>query len=131
VELAAAAVAVLSPYLAQAGGAVAAKAGEGAAALIGDLYRLVRRKFDDDPDREGRAALRALEDEPAVESIQNTFIGVLAAKANDDPQFAQELAGSLRRVTQGEPVPQQFLTQVFGGEVGQIINVSQARDLYL
>jgi hypothetical protein len=130
VEIAAAVVAVLSPYLAQAGGTLAGKAGEGAAALIGDLYGLVRKKFDTDPDPAARAALRDLEVRPAEEPIQEAFVGVLAAKATADSEFAQELAEALRQITHGEPVTQQFLIQVFGGEVGKIISIGQARDVY-
>lgn len=129
-EIAAAVVAVLSPYLAQGGGALAAKAGEGAAVLIGDLYDLVRRKFDDDPDSDARAALRELEVQPAEESIQEAFVDLLAAKATADSGFAQELAEAMRRITHGEPVTQQFLVQVYGGEVGKIISIGQARDVH-
>jgi hypothetical protein len=129
-EIAAAVVAVLSPYLAQAGGILATKAGEGVAALIGDLYGLVRDKFDDDPDPAARGALRNLEKQPADGANQRALEAALADKATADPVFAEELAGTLRQITQGKPVSQQFLTQVYGGEVGKIINVAQARDLY-
>jgi hypothetical protein len=129
-EIAAAVVAVLSPYLAQAGGILATRAGEGVAALIGDLYDLVRDQFDDDPDPAARGALRNLEKRPADEASQGALQAVLSEKATADPAFAEELAGALQQITQGKPVNQQFLTQVYGGEVGNIINVAQARDLY-
>jgi hypothetical protein len=100
------------------------------AALIGDLYGLVRDKFHDDPDAAARGALRNLEKQPADEASQRALQAVLAEKATADPAFAEELARALQQVTQGKPVNQQFLTQVYGGEVGNIINVAQARDLY-
>ncbi len=129
-EIAAAVVAVLSPYLAQTGGILATKAGEGVAALIGDLYDLVRAKFADDPDAAAGGALQDLAKHPADEPSQKALEAVLADKAAADPAFAEELARALQRITQGNPVSQQFLTQVYGGEVGKIINVGQARDLY-
>jgi hypothetical protein len=129
-EIAAAVVALLSPYLAQAGGILATKAGEGVAALVGDLYSLVRDRFDADPDAAARGALRNLEKQPADDGSQRALQAVLAEKATADPAFADELAGALQRITQGTPVNQQFLTQVYGGEVGNIINVAQAGDLY-
>ena len=124
--IAAAVVAVLSPYLAQAGGTIAVKAGGGVAALVGDLYGLVRRKFDDDPDPVARGALRNLEAKPADESNQRAVAELLASKATADSMFAEELAGALQQITQGKPVNQQFLTQVYGGEVGKIINIGTA-----
>jgi hypothetical protein len=126
VEIAASVVALLSPYLAQAGGALALKAGEGVAVLVGDLYDLVREKFNDDPDGAGRRALYDLEKQPSDQSKQRALEGVLAGKANADPEFLGELSAALQRITHGEPVDQQFLTQVYGGEVGKIINIGRA-----
>lgn len=129
-EIAAAVVAVLSPYLAQAAGGVAAKAGEGAAVLIGDLYGLVRGKFDTEPDPVARGALREFEAQPGDDASQRAFVDVLAGKAAADPEFAEQLAEALQRITDGRPVNQQFLTQVFGGEVGKIVNIGQAGEVH-
>jgi hypothetical protein len=125
-EIAGSVVAVLSPYLAQAGGALAARAGEGVATLIKDLYGLVRRKFDEEREGDGRAALRDLEEEPADTSKQKALERALAERANADQAFANELASALEKITRGAPVNQQFLTQVYGGEVGKIVNIGQA-----
>lgn len=129
-ELAAVVVALLSPYLARAAEGFAVKVGEGAAEHIGDLYSLVRRKFDSDADPVGRGALRELEAQPANDASQEALVDVLAHKATADPEFAEELAEAVRRISDGKPVNQQFLTQVFGGEVGKIVNVGQARDIH-
>ena len=129
-ELAAAVVAVLSPYLAQAAGGIAAKAGEGVAVLVGDLYALVRRRFDDDPDPEARGALRELEAQPADGASQQALVDVLAGKATADPEFAEQLTEALEKITNGRPVNQQFLTQVFGGEVGKIVNIGQVGEVH-
>ena len=125
-EIAGSVVAVLSPYLAQAGGALAATAGEGVATLIKDLYRLVRRKFDEDRESDGRATLRDLEEEPADRPKQKALKRALAERVNADQAFANELASALEKITRGAPVNQQFLTQVYGGEVGKIVNIGQA-----
>jgi hypothetical protein len=117
---------VLSPYLAQAGGALAARAGEGVTTLVKDLYGLVRRKFDEDEDADGRAALRDLEEEPADRSKQKALERALAERADADQSFATDLAAALEEITRGAPVNQQFLTQVYGGEVGKIVNIGQA-----
>jgi hypothetical protein len=124
-ELAAAVVALLSPYLARAGGALAERAGQGVAVAVSDLYRLVRRRFDDDPDAAARRALRDLEDQPGDEERQAALVDVLAAKVAAHSEFATELAELVRGVTDGRPVGH-FLTQVYGGEVGKIVNINEA-----
>lgn len=120
-------VAVLSPYLALAAGLIARKVGEGAATLMGEeLYGVVRRKLDADPDAAVRDALRDLEEKPADESAQRALAKVVADKATADREFAEELAEALRRITHGQPVSQGFLTQIYGGEVGKIVNIAEA-----
>jgi hypothetical protein len=126
VEIAASVVALLSPYLAQASGALVLKASEGVAVLVGDLYDLVRGKFDSDPDSAARGALHDLEKHPSDMSKQSALEDVLSGKAKADPKFAGDLAAALHRITHGNPVDQQFLTQVYGGEVGKIINIGRA-----
>lgn len=127
-EVAAAAVAVLIPYLSQAGGAIAEQAGQAAVAGMKDLYAAVRRKFDADPDVAARSTLRELEEQPEDEARQAALIRVLVEKAAADPSFAEELSALMQGVTQGRTV-NQFLTQVYGGNVGKVINIGEAKQV--
>jgi hypothetical protein len=60
---------------------------------------------------------------------QKALVDVLAARVTTDHEFAHELTEAIGRITHGERVSQQFLTQVFGGEVGKIINIGEAEQV--
>ncbi|MBD2773841.1 hypothetical protein [Iningainema tapete] len=52
----------------------------------------------------------------------------MTEKAEAEPEFAQELKRLVQDTIQDKNVGQ-FLTQVFGGEVGQILNINQAGNI--
>lgn len=122
------AVALLAPYLAKAGEEVAKKAGEASWEKMKALYQAIRTKFSADKDDYAQQTLKRLEDKPSEESRQRALADILTEKAEADPEFGQELKRLVQDTTQGKGVPE-FLTQVYGGEVGQILNINQAGDL--
>jgi len=124
-ELAAAAVALLAPYLAEAGKSIAGKAGEAAEAGIKAIHARVRRRLHDDPDDFGKKALARFEEEPADEGRQRTLTAVVAEKLQADEAFAAELRGLVEETTGGRPV-ESFLVQVYGGAVGKIVQIGRA-----
>lgn len=126
-ELAVAAVALLAPYLARAGESVAGEAGEAMAAAMKRLYDFVRRRFEEDNDAAARQTLERLEERPELEERQHALAGVLAEKAKSNPAFVDELRRLVYKATEGRPL-NEFLTQVYGGEVGKIVNIGQVEN---
>jgi len=125
VDPASAAVALLAPYLAKAAGAFATKAGEAALEGTKSLLAAIRRKFSHDGDDYAAQTLQRLEERPDDKGRQSGLESVLAEKAHEDPSFAEELKKLVEASTAGQPVTN-FLTQVYGGEVGKIVNIGEA-----
>jgi hypothetical protein len=120
-----AAVALLAPYLARAGEAAATKAGEAAVSGAKALLVMIRRRFSRDGDHYAQQTLARLEEKPEDQARQAALQGVLAEKAKEDPSFATELEQIVKQTTFDQPVAQ-FLTQVYGGKVGKIVNIGAA-----
>jgi hypothetical protein len=127
-EIATAAVALLAPYLAKAGEAAAGKAGEAAVSGARALLKAIRGRFDADDDQEAKQTLEQFEQQPDDEERQAELARVLSEKAETDPDFREELQRRVDDATGGRSV-NEFLTQVYGGEVGKIVNIGQARDV--
>jgi hypothetical protein len=124
VGIAEAAVGILAPYFAMAGGQIAKRVGDATVDAMKELYQAIRRKFDADPDPRVRETLRTFEETPEDEERQNELAGALAGKVDTDSLFAEELARLVGSVTQGSTVGQ-FVTQVYGGKVDQIVNIAK------
>jgi hypothetical protein len=127
-ELATAAAALLAPYLAEAGKSVAGKVGDAAVAGITTLYGWIRKRFEDDDDSRGRDALTRLEAQPDDAGNQRALSEVLAAKAEADPSFASELKQLVDGATRGRSA-NDFLVEVYGGEVNKIVQIGKAGDV--
>lgn len=125
VLIATSAVQLLAPYLVKVGEGTAQKAGEAIWEKTKTLYQTIRHKFSTDKDDYAQQTLQRLEEQPSAEPRQRGLVDVLVEKAHTDPEFAQELNRLVQDTTQGKDVGQ-FLTQVYGGEVGKIININQA-----
>lgn len=126
IQIAMTAVAIIAPYLGQAGEAMAKTAGEKAWGKVEALYQAIRRKFAADKDDYAQKTLERLEAEPTADTRQTALADVLAEKAKSEPSFAQELARLVTGAAQDKTVVQ-FLTQVYGeGRVGKITNIGQA-----
>ena len=118
-SLAASVVAVLSPYLAKAGEEFAKEAGKTAANKFGALYQFLKTRFKKKP--AAKEALADLEANPDNEDAKAALRRQLTKQMNADNTFVNTLRKILDEIDQDKE-SQTFLTQVYGGEVGQIIN---------
>ena len=121
-EIAAAAVALLAPYLAKAASAAAQTAGEAALDGVRALFNLVRQRFDADGDDTAKSKLAALEQTPGDDEAQAELARVLSEKVESDPVFAEKLQGAITTATGGRSVGD-FNTKVHGDVYGGIKNV--------
>jgi hypothetical protein len=119
------AVALIAPYLKKFGEGAASKAGEAAVNGTKALLEMIRRQFGKKGDENGRQALKQLEETPEDSTHQATLQGVLAEHMKNDPEFAGDLNRRVQEITFNRPVGQ-FLTEVYGGEVGKIVNIGSA-----
>jgi len=126
-----AAAAMLAPYLAKAGEAVAQKAGEGAWKAAEHLYQKIHDKFVKDQDDYATKALQRLEEQPTNQVRQNALAEILTEKTQADPAFGQEL----KQIVQGAAQTQgmvQFLTSVHdNAQVGKIISIAQGETIHI
>lgn len=132
-QVAATATAVLTPllpYLVKAGEKAAEEAGQkiGATALdkAKALYEAIRKKFAGDAYAE--ETLKRAAEKPDSEGRRAAVAEVLAEKAEADQEFGQQLA-QLTQVTAQEQGVVNFLTQVYGGKVGKIMNIGWAQEV--
>jgi len=125
-SLASVVVAALAPYLAKAGEEFSKEAGKAASRKIGDLYAALARHFQKKPTAAG--ALADLKATPNDEDAQAALRLQLKKQMKADPAFADELRQILDQVGQ-DGQGASFLTQVYGGKVGKIINIDQADEI--
>lgn len=119
------AVALLAPYLAQAGQEIAQKAGDAAWQMATSLYEAIHHKFTKDQDAFAQQTLQRLQEQPTNEVRQAALADVLDEKAQLDPSFAQLLKQLVRDTTQAQGI-NQFLTQLYdNAQVEKIINIGQ------
>ncbi len=121
-------VAVLTPYLAKAGEAFAEGIGETASSKIGVLYQALKNRFRGHPAAD--EALAKLEAAPDDKGTQAALRDQLEKKMKADPDLADTLRQLLEEIGQDEQAAT-FLTQVYGGEVGKIINIGQAGEVLI
>src|SRR5437868_4893585 len=81
------AVAMLAPYFAKAGEAVAQKAGEGAWKIAESLYQKIHAKFVKDQDNDAEETLQFLAQQPQSQRRQNALADILTEKVQADPTF--------------------------------------------
>lgn len=126
--LASSVVTVLAPYLAKAGEEFAKEAGKTAGAKIGALYQAIKARFQDRP-----AAAEALADVEAMPDDGDAQAALrlqLKKQMGSEPAFADTLRQLLEEIGQDEQTAT-FLTQVYGGEVGKIINIGRADEVLI
>ena len=97
--LAASAVAVITPYLVEAGKAVAKKAGEATWARAEELYSLIKAKFSGHPVAE--EALADLEKDPQDEDNQAVLRKQLRKLLETDQAFLEGVRGKVEAIHQG------------------------------
>jgi hypothetical protein len=117
--LAATAVAALAPYLAKAGEKFAEEAGKAAAGKLGALYQFLKERFEKKPDIQ--PVFQYLEANPKSEDAQAAMRVQLVMQLMKDKEFEESLQKMVDEIKQ-DPASQSFITNVYGGEVGQIVN---------
>jgi hypothetical protein len=125
-SLASGVVSVLVPYLAKAGEEFSKEMGKTLGHKIGDIYTAVVKRFQSKP-----AAAEALADLKATPDDKDAQAAVrlqLKKQMQADLAFADELRQLLGQVEQDEQGAS-FLTQVYGGQVGKVINIGQADEV--
>jgi hypothetical protein len=109
--------------------ALGGKAGESTWAGMGRLVALVRDKLRGH--RGAETTLALLEERPDDPHRIRELGELLAVLAAQDTAFHQELA-TLIADARRDPIVGPLATQVYGqAQVGQILNVGQARDIYI
>lgn len=126
--LASGVVAVLAPYLAKAGEEFAKEVGKAASSKMGDLYQAVKARLHGHP--AAAEALTDLEATPDDEDAQAALRLQLKKQMEADRAFADTLRRLLEEIGRDEQMAT-FLTQVYGGEVGKIINIGQAGEVLI
>lgn len=102
IETAAAAIALLAPYLKQVGSGMANKAGEGGWAALGSLLSTIREKFRRDEDPDAEKALSAFEADPDDSMAKLALTGAIAQKASADTSFSDDLRRAVEAAQQTE-----------------------------
>jgi class 3 adenylate cyclase len=126
--LASGVVAVLAPYLAKAGEEFAKEVGKTASSKMGALYQAVKARLHGHP--AAAKALADLEVTPDDEDAQAALRLQLKKQMEADGAFADTLRRLLEEIGRDEQTAT-FLTQVYGGEVGKIINIGQAGEVLI
>jgi streptomycin 6-kinase len=124
------AVNLVAPYLGEMGKTAAARVGEGVAQQIEAVLQTIRRKVTRDDDSYGEQTLARWEEQPAVETRKQSLAALLAEKAQDDEAFARELAAIIEKA-KADTGTLRFLTNVYGGEVGHLLNIGSVQTLHL
>ncbi len=120
ITIATSAIAILTPYLAKAGAEVSKKAVGAAWEKVGEIYQAVKDRVAKEKDSYPKETLKRFEKEPEKrkQAMQETLAEVL----QKDPAFASKLLKLLKDADKAG-AGAVFNTTIFGGEVGEIINI--------
>jgi len=127
--IATAAMALLGPYLAKAGGAFSEKSGEELAEKVGALQRAIKSKFKGDTYAE--QTLTWAEEKPQLKDRQGALPEVLTETMEGDQDFAE----TIRRLVQegkriwGSHIIAQYLE--FSGKSGDVFQMVDIQRQYL
>jgi hypothetical protein len=126
--LAAGMVAVLAPYLAKAGEEFAKEVGKAASDKLGALCQMVKARLQAHP--AGAKALAEVAAKPEDEAARSALRLELEKQMEADPAWAGTLRQLLDEVAQDKQGAT-FLTQVYGGKVGKIINIDRTKKVQI
>jgi len=120
ITIASSAIALLTPYLAKAGEEVSKKAVGAAWEKVTEIHKAIRDRLAQEKDKYPKETLKRYEKEPAKrnQAMQETLAEIL----EKDPAFAKKLVIMLKDADKAG-AGTVFNTNVFGGEVGEIINI--------
>lgn len=106
-----AAVAILGPYLTEAGMSVSKKIGE-------DFYFWLKNRIDKKKDNDVVVSLSLLEKQPASESRRTLLAESIAKEAELDPNgFGTELGAQIKKVSNSDGEFGQLIGQIIAGKV--------------
>jgi hypothetical protein len=125
-SLATTAVAVLAPYLAEAGKEAAKVAGQAVASKIGELHQALKTRFEKEPP--AQQALKNFETSPRNKQTQKSFEKQLKKQLNADSTLKNSLCQLLNEIKEDKKA-YSFLTQVYGGNVDDIFNIGHVDTL--
>ncbi|UCC52881.1 MAG: hypothetical protein JSV68_02730 [Anaerolineaceae bacterium] len=120
--IAASAIAILSPYLVKAGEEIAKGAGQAAWKKTGDIYEAIKVRFAKEEDDFPAQTLEQFEKSP--DKRKGAMQDVLGEILAHDPAFTQQLTNLLKEADDAG-AGAVFNVNIFGGEVGEIINVDK------
>jgi len=120
ITIASSAIALLTPYLAKAGEEVSKKAVSAAWEKVTEIHKAIKDRLAQEKDKYPKETLKRYEKEPAKrkQAMQETLAEIL----EKDPAFAKKLVIMLKDADKAG-AGTVFNTNVFGGEVGEIINI--------
>ena len=123
--IASATIAILSPYLAKAGEEVAKKAAGAAWQKVTAIHQEIKARLKKEKDDYPSQTLKRFEESP--ENRKGAMQDVLEEILSKDKAFAESLLSLLKeadKVGSGTT----FNVTIFGGEVGEIINIDKLED---
>jgi len=127
-EIASAVIAFLSPYLIKTGEEVATKAGEAVWKKVEALYKAIKARFAQEKDDYPGKILADFAEKP--EKRKEALREVLTEIIAKDQAFAVNLSKLLEEAKDKAIVAgPKFVTNLFGGEVGEIINIGSLQEL--
>ncbi len=123
--IASASITLLTPYLAKLGDEVVKRAAGVAWEKMGEIYNAIKDRISKEKDEFPKETLKRYEKEPEKRKLamQETLADILAK----DPKFAQKLSEMVEDANKAG-ARAVFTTNVYGGEVGEIINIENLHD---
>jgi hypothetical protein len=120
ITIASSAITLLTPYLAKAGEEVSKKAIGAAWEKIAEIHQSIKDRLAQEKDKYPKETLKRFEKEPEKrkQAMQETLAEIL----EKDPTFAKKLVKLLKDAEKAGSGTV-FNTNVFGGAVGEIINI--------
>ena len=120
ITIASSAIALLTPYLAKAGEEISKKAVGAAWEKITEIHQAIKDRLAQEKDSYPKETLKRYEKEPQKrkQAMQETLAEIL----EKDPSFAKKLVKLLKDADKAG-AGTVFNTNIFGGEVGEIINI--------
>ena len=120
IAIASSAIALLTPYLAKAGEEITKKALGAAWEKINEIHKVIKERLAQEKDEYPKETLKRFEEEPEKRKLgmQEMLIEILEG----DPNFSGKLEALLKDADKAG-ASTVFNTNIFGGEIGEIINI--------
>lgn len=127
-EIASTVITFLSPYLLKSGEEIAKKAGEAVWKKVEEIHQAIKTRFNEEKDGYPREVLKNFEKNP--DKRKEALKEVLAEIIEKDKDFEGTLSKLLEEA-KGHAIlaGPEFVTNVFGGEVGEIFNINYLKEL--